>query len=337
MKKVAFVFSVLALGFTACEPEQSGKNLLSTDAIPDSGLRYALLRDCDKNKDGRIDEEEANAADSLSCSGLSIKTMKGIELFPNLRYLDCGSNPLTELDLSANTSLVVLKCGGLDLEELDLKAHSALTCLSYNYCPFSELDLSANTALETLSCSHSQLERLNVSGCTALRTLECNDSQLAELDLQANTALMKLDCSNNKLTELDLASNRDLAELRCRENLLTSLDVRANADLTYLDYSYNQLTSIDLRNNTMLTSAVGYSNYYHVTATGNKFDLNRLPEGFDMTKAGNWRGCATDGTVLTFAQPEVTYTYQTGYMGEDDRYKTVTFTLVCDNYDESLK
>lgn len=316
MKKVAFVFSVLALGFTACEPEQSGKNLLSTDAIPDSGLRYALLRDCDKNKDGRIDEEEANAADSLSCSGLSIKTMKGIELFPNLRYLDCGSNPLTELDLSANTSLEVLKCGGLDLEELDLKAHSELTCLFYEYCPFSELDMSANTALETLSCSHSQLERLNVSGCTALRTLECNDSQL---------------------TELDLASNRDLAELRCEGNLLTSLDVRANADLTYLDYGHNQLTSIDLRNNTMLTSAVGYFNYYHVTATGNKFDLNRLPEGFDMTKAGNWRGCATDGTVLTFAQPEVTYTYQTGYMGEDDRYKTVTFTLVCDNYDESLK
>lgn len=316
MKKVAFVFSVLALGFTACEPEQSGKNLLSTDAIPDSGLRYALLRDCDKNKDGRIDEEEANTADSLSCSGLSIKTMKGIELFPNLRYLDCGSNPLTELDLSANTSLEVLKCGGLDLEELDLKAHSELTCLFYEYCPFSELDMSANTALETLSCSHSQLERLNVSGCTALRTLECNDSQL---------------------TELDLASNRDLAELRCEGNLLTSLDVRANADLTYLDYGHNQLTSIDLRNNTMLTSAVGYFNYYHVTATGNKFDLNRLPEGFDMTKAGNWRGCATDGTVLTFAQPEVTYTYQTGYMGEDDRYKTVTFTLVCDNYDESLK
>ena len=53
------VSSVLALGFTACEPEQSGKNLLSTDSIPDSGLRYALLRDCDRNKDGRIDEEEA--------------------------------------------------------------------------------------------------------------------------------------------------------------------------------------------------------------------------------------------------------------------------------------
>ena len=84
-------------------------------------------------------------------------------------------------------------------------------------------------------------------------------------------------------------------------------------------------------------TALGYlqcsGNEYHVTAMLNMFELNQLPEGFDISKASNWKGGTVEGTALTFTQPEVTYTYNTGYTGEGSDIQYVEFTLVCDNYE----
>lgn len=65
----------------------------------------------------------------------------------------------------------------------------------------------------------------------------------------------------------------------------------------------------------------------------NMFDLNQLPECFDISKASNWNGGTVEGTALTFMQPEVTYTYNAGYTGADRDIQYVEFTLVCDNYE----
>ena len=277
MKKILFVFAIAALGFTACEPDNEGSedvSLLTAETMPDGAFRFVILRAYDMNDDGIIDRDEANAIDSIDCSGMHISTLKGVELFPDLTYLDCSGNQLTSLDVSKNT------------------------------------------ALTELSCADNQLTSLDVSGLTALTNLECDRNQLTSLDVSDCTALTILDCYGNQLTSLDVSGCMTLEDLDCYGNQLTSIDVSKNTALKYLSCSGNE---------------------YHVTAMLNMFDLNQLPEGFDISKASNWNGGTVEGTALTFTQPEVTYTYNTGYTGEYDWYKTVTFTLVCDNYDESLK
>ena len=110
------------------------------------------------------------------------------------------------------------------------------------------------------------------------------------------------------------------------------MDVSGCTALEILKCYSNQLTSLDLSKNT----ALGYlqcSGEYHVTAMLNMFDLNQLPEGFDRSKVIDWNGGTVEGTVLTFTQPEVTYTYDTEYAGEAWHVRYVDFTLVCDNYE----
>ena len=85
--------------------------------------------------------------------------------------------------------------------------------------------------------------------------------------------------------------------------------------------------------NTALEYLSCSGNEYHVTAMLNMFDLNQLPEGFDRSKVIDWNGGTVEGTVLTFTQPEVTYTYDTEYAGEAWPVRYVDFTLVCDNYE----
>ena len=104
-------------------------------------------------------------------------------------------------------------------------------------------------------------------------------------------ALQTLYCDNNQLTSLDVSANTALQWLYCFGNQLTSLDVSANTDLQTLDCDGNERT---------------------VTAENGQFDLSILP-GFDVTKAGNWKGGTVSGTVLTVpASGDVTYTYDCG-------------------------
>jgi Leucine-rich repeat (LRR) protein len=119
--------------------------------------------------------------------------------------LECYSNQLTGLDLSANTALGSLECYSNQL---------------------TGLDVSANTLLESLYCSENQLTSLDVSANTALEELRCSSNQLTSLDVSANTVLNHLSCRSNQLTGLDVSANTMINELFCSSNQLTALNLR---------------------------------------------------------------------------------------------------------------
>ena len=146
-------------------------------------------------------------------SDSKISSLKGIEYFTNLEYLDCSYNLLTTLDLSKNTALEWLNC-----------SRNILSYINNNH----------------------YLRSLNVTGCTKLQTLRCYGNALTALDLSTNTALTELSCSENNLTALDVSKNTALTELDCWDNYLTTLDVSKNAELIYLSCTNNRLTDLDV-------------------------------------------------------------------------------------------
>ena len=294
-------------------------------------LRYL---DCYGHQIKKLDLSQNEALVYLNCGNNPLASLN-VSGCLSLRNLYCGSSNLKELDLSKNAALVHLEITG-DIGSLDLKECELLESL-YCVCPVTSLDVRSCTVLKHMSVASDELTSLDVSGCTALESLGCSVNQLTSLDVSGCTALTHLSCDRNQLTNLDVSGLTALRYLYCYDNQLTSLDVSGCTALYGLECNDNQLTSIDVSKNTALGYLQCSGNEYHVTAMLNMFDLNQLPEGFDISKASNWNGGTVEGTALTFTQPEVTYTYNTGYAGEDDWYKTVTFTLVCDNYDESLK
>ena len=192
-----------------------------------------------------------------------------------MKELYCGDNPLTALDVSANTALTDLNC-------INTQRTS--------------LDVSANTALTSLLCGENQLTSLDVSKNTALTSLRCAKNQLASLDVSKNTALEDLDFRWNQLTSLDVSKNAALKDLDCRWNQLTSLDLSANPELSFSHCSPN-------------------NNTYRLTLDASRIlDLTTLPGSFDVTKASYWSGGTVAGTVLTVdgGAEQVTYSYACG-------------------------
>lgn len=133
----------------------------------------------DVNDDKKVSPSEANAVTEIDVESEHISSLKGIEYFKSLTYLDCADNNLKVLDISKNIALTEIDC-----------SDNSLTAL----------DVSKNTSLVKLYCGRNALTSLNVSKNTALTELNCERNALTSLNVSKNSKLNKLDCSHNNLS-----------------------------------------------------------------------------------------------------------------------------------------
>lgn len=115
---------------------------------------------------------------------IKFSSLKGIEIFSNLKYLDASNTDISEFDASVLPNL----------RELSL-IRNGMTKLNVKGC----------TLLEWLDCPYNQLKELDLSDCQRLYMLNCNRNNLTSLDLSANKNIDWLGCQDNLLSELDLS------------------------------------------------------------------------------------------------------------------------------------
>ena len=144
------------------------------------------------SNDDYVTTANINTVTHLSLSSNGIADLTGIEDFVALTSLDCQSNQLTSLDVSANTALTYFQCSGNSL---------------------ASLDVSTNTSLGTLSCGWNNLISLDVSANTSLAYLYCGFNQITTLDLSTNTNLVNLECPSNGLTSLTVSGLNAITHL----------------------------------------------------------------------------------------------------------------------------
>src|SRR5690606_15406641 len=207
----------------------------------------------DLNGDGEIQVSEAVSVYQLQVTNSSIQDLTGIEAFINLTSLSCGSNNLTELNISNNENLVILDCMSNNLTELDISNNISLTELLCNNNNLTQLNIYNNINLTILGCDHNNLSDLDVSNNINLLHLYCGNNALTTIDVSNNVNLLFLGCGYNNLTELDISNNVNLTQLECSGNALTMLDLSSNINLDLLIITNSPLTELDLSNNVNLT------------------------------------------------------------------------------------
>ena len=153
----------------------------------DENFKAYCVENFDSDGDGKVSYAEAKVVTHIDVCNKGISSLKGIESFTNLTYLDCFSNPFSG---SANQ--------------------------------LTSLDVSQNTALTVLKCYSNRLTSLDVRGCTALKQLWCSSNQLTSLDVSHNTALELLYCNSNpKLTEIWLKTGQTVRDFLYDEGVAT--------------------------------------------------------------------------------------------------------------------
>lgn len=287
-------------GVSACTAADGDLHICKNN-FPDAVFRDYLLKS-DDNNDGYFSPQEyldivtVTVNHNKSPEKEEIRSIQGIEFFPNLNKLDCSGNQikvldishnkaltflncsdnqLTDLDVSSNVDLVTLWCGINQLNKLDITQNKSLTDLSCLGNQLTKLNVSNNQALISLDCWQNQLTDLDVSNNLLLEVLICSVNPLSELDLSNNASLKYLSCLSNQLTELDVSHNPGLLALSCGGNQLTELDLSKNVELTHLTCSYNQLSTLDLSSNTALRDLACHNNQLTTLDLSNNTKLSR--------------------------------------------------------------
>ncbi len=302
--------------------------------FPDSYFRDYISNNIDTDHNKVLSQEECNKVESISgvdaCSSL-----KGIEYFKKLKYLDCSKNGLMNtLDLSQNPALEELNCKGSGINALDLCQNKALKKLNCQESAWLKtLNLGSKPALEELNCYNSRIKALDLSQSPKLKIVYCSDNQLTELKLGSNPDLEKLNCSNNQLTELDVRQCPKLIGLWFTSNNLRTIDLSNNKALTMLSFGANKIEKIDLSANTKLDKLGGYENpltslkipdntysfkkftpikySVKVQSGGSKVSFVVLPQGFDKNRIqGAVTGANLQGDSLTWDRSTKPITFQ---------------------------
>lgn len=202
--------------------------------------------DCEHNELKEINLSHNSQLINLACTGCGLEAIDLTSL-PLLRYLHCGENQFSSLDISKNLELELLTLGQCySLSSLDVSQNTKLTSLYCSYNNLTQLNLSNNPNLVNLSCVAGKLTELDVSNNPRLVWLTCGDNSLTTLDVSHNSALEVLHCNNNSLTTIDLSNNLNLESFACSNNPITVLDLSSNTHLDQLECANTKITSLVL-------------------------------------------------------------------------------------------
>lgn len=244
--------------------------------IPDVYFRKYCLANFDTNNDRKITKRETESVTNIEAVNLGIRSIKGVEEFFDLAWLDCSKNKISELDVSKNDKLISLTCNYNTLTSLDVRNNKNLTFLSCDNNRISSL-LFDRREWSAFSCSDNQITSLgeepigaDIFACSnnpiesltldtsfvpenSSNIISCYNNLLSKLDLSRCTNVRNLSCSGNKLQRLDLAYCKNLEFLNCNSNVLREIIFPENGKLYSIFAHKNQLKNIDLYQPIFLT------------------------------------------------------------------------------------
>lgn len=287
--------------------------------FPDEEFRNYLSKEKDLDKDGVLSKDEISKIEEINVEGNeAIKSLQGIEFFPELRRLYCGKTGITELDVSQNPELEVLYCFEVDILNLDITHNPKLKDVECDNTKISSLNLENNPLLERILIFQTDISSIDVSKNLNLEILECAFTDITELDISKNLNLVTLECSFTNLTKLDVSNNLKLQDVFCENTKITSIDVSKNQDLIRFDCSNTpNMMWINLGNKPSLdTINMEEATEKEIEVDGNTFKLqDKTDVGIDLSKVA----MISNGTLDK----------NTGTVTVEDRTKPVVYEYDC--------
>lgn len=221
--------------------------------VPDANFKNYLLNNplINGNGDAEIQcGEAASFSGNIDCSDLNINDLTGIELFTNLRGLNCSNNSITNLNIRQLRYLVNINCTNNQLTDLDLTntgidlyGNKHIDC-SYNQ--LTSIITPIQMYADYFNYSNNQIATGFATGGSpvSIDTLICDNNGLTTnpLGLSVNN-VSYLSCQNNQLTQLDFSGSlgSSLKKMFCQSNQLTVLNLAngENANIVAINTTNN--------------------------------------------------------------------------------------------------
>lgn len=223
-------------------------------------FKELMVSYCDVNGDGEISLDEAARVTELSVSyneedetSFQITSLKGIEYFVNLVYLECDLNALTSLNLSGLKKLEYVDCTYNNITDLNMSGCESLKWLYFYSNDVVTLNIEGCDALMFIQGYKNKVRKMDVSGLKELVYFDMRLNELEEVELSDCPKMYVAALGDNNIASLDLTGLPELYTLGCYGNVLSNLDVSALPKLQMLECYNNNLLSLDLSSNPFVT------------------------------------------------------------------------------------
>ncbi len=255
------------------DEEMRGTLKINAGNFPDENFRNWIKANLSGGADV-MTSAEVNAVKTINCNYAGIASLQGISRFPNLEYLYCSHNALTELLLNSNKKLLAVECDHNQITKISMSACKELFYLQANDNKLASLNMSYNKKLQEVYLQNNQLAKLNVESNPLLEVLNVENNQIEAMKFIKNPKLRVLNISNNKFKRLGLTKNTVIEDVYADRNKLAELDLSNNPKLVNLSVSRNDLSALDVTKTPELRTLVA--------------DFNKL-KSIDVTKCPKLR------------------------------------------------
>ena len=199
--------------------------LIDEEHFPDAEFRNRLCEN-DYAKDGLVTVEELANVDIIQCANTEgrekVKSLKGIELFPELTTIWAPGNDIAELDVTKNAKLQSIDVEDSKITSIDLTQNPNLSYLNLNGNRLTAIDLSNNHLLRELYVGNNKLTAIDVRNMKNLFSFSCYNNQLSELILPDSPKLYFLRIQGNQIK--GTAMDALIASLPDKESKLYVID-----------------------------------------------------------------------------------------------------------------
>ncbi len=348
-----FIQTILLLAFFAFATNIQAQVINFNDAVLKSALiniteasRNTYAKDSannyikvDLNNDSIIDIQEALRVYELNISQNSVRTLKDLVYFNNIKILDCSYNYNLEdsINVSFLTKLEEINLHACYVKNLNVEGLQHLKKIMCAINEFLSLTIKDLPSLEYLECwnQNNYMTTLNLSNLPKLNYLDCGLNKLSSLDLTFFPELKYINCNGNKLTTLKVNNLSKLFKLTCSGNLLTSINLSGLSKIDWLECAGNNISKINLNELSRLES------FY---ANGNPLDSIIIPidntiryfeigehniEYLDLRMLKNGIALQVGSTKLKslYLKNGVRNTYNSG--GDLDLYYSTNLKFIC--------
>ncbi|SFN09903.1 hypothetical protein SAMN05421594_1008 [Chryseobacterium oleae] len=170
----------------------------------DKNFEKAVIENFDHNKNGSMEQLEADMVTNLFLVQKGIQSADDIKLFPNAKMIMLDDNTISGVSVANLPRLELFSCTGCKMSSFKGQGLKSLASLYLDNNLLENISLKEMPRIDQLTLSLNQLKTIDITSLKNLRKLNVEHNKIQKLDISGNPTLQTLNVGGNKMKETDI-------------------------------------------------------------------------------------------------------------------------------------